>query len=105
MGKFTVKYKASTALLSWPRIFGDFTKQTIQKKTVTNKIQAFFKCDGDCVEEEVPSGKTTHSTAIDPKRMYKFRLVLYDGDVVVYMWENPETTGTKHNHLPLFKTF
>ena len=89
-GEFQVEYKGSTAVLFWPKAAGDFTKQAIQKKLFFwRRKRAISECEGDCVEEEVPLDQTSHITDIEPGRQYGFRLVLYDGDVVVQSLENP----------------
>ena len=88
-GEFQVEYKGSTAVLSWPKPTGDFTKQAIQKKPFFWRgKRAIGLCDGECVEEEVPLDQTSHTTDIQPGTQYGFRLVLYDGDVVVQSLEN-----------------
>ena len=89
-GEFQVVYKGSTAVLSWPKASGDFTKQAVQKKPFSwRRKRAIVLCEGDCVEEEVPINHTSHTTDIEPGRQYGFRLVLYDGDVLVQSLENP----------------
>ena len=89
-GDFQVEYKGSTAVLSWSKASGDFTRQAVQKKPFFwRRKRAIGDCEGDCVEEEVPLDQTSHTTDIEPGRQYGFRLVLYDGDVVVLSLENP----------------
>ena len=91
-GKFKVEYTDKTALLSWPKPTGAFSRQAVQKTPgITKKNQ---QCEGECVEEEVWLNQTSHTTDIEPGRQYGFRLVLYDGDVLVQSLENPEITGS-----------
>ena len=100
-GKFKVEYTDRTALLSWPKPSGDFSRQAVQKTPgITKKNQ---QCEGECVEEEVWLNQTSHTTYIEPGRQYRFRLVLYDGDVLVQSLENPEITGS--NLSPLLSPF
>ena len=87
--EFQVEYKGNNAVLSWPKAAGDFTKQAIQKKPFIWRKRDISLCEGECVEEEVPLDQTSHITDIEPGRQYGFRLVLYDGDVVVQSLENP----------------
>ena len=95
-GRFEIEYEENTAILSWPKPSGDFTKQAIQKKPVQVKSKRSIReCEGDCVEEEVPLDQTTHTTDIEPDKEYEFRLVLYDGDVIVQSLENPVILGVK----------
>ena len=44
------------------------------------------------MEEEVPLNQTSHKTKIEPDQKYEFKLVLYDGDVVVQSLEGPKIT-------------
>ena len=46
------------------------------------------------MEEEVWLNQTSHTTDIEPGRQYRFRLVLYDGDVLVQSLENLEIRGS-----------
>ena len=88
-------------MLSWPKPSGDFTKQAVWKKPAfSRRKRAIGLCKGDCIEEEVPLDQTSHTTDIDPDEEYMFKLVLYDGDVVVQSLENPvilEVTGKSVN--------
>ena len=78
-------------MLSWPKPSGDFTKQAVQKKpAISRRKRAISLCEGDCVEEEVPLDQTSHTTDIDPEKEYEFKLVLYDGDVIVQSLESPK---------------
>ena len=89
-GEFRVEYKDTFAVLSWPVPSGIFTRQTIQKTIIQKKTRREVKkCQGGCVEEEVPLNQTTHITQIEENKEYEFRLVLYDGEVEVQSWENP----------------
>ena len=90
-GKFKVEYTDRTALLSWPKPWGAFSRQAVQKTPGTTKKSQ--QCEGECVEEEVWLNQTSHTTEIEPGRQYGFRLVLYDGDVLVQSLEDPEITG------------
>ena len=45
------------------------------------------------MEEEVPLNKTSHTTEIETGQKYEFKLLLYDGDVVVQSLEGPVTKG------------
>ena len=91
-GKFQVEYNSLKAVLSWPKPSGDFTKQAIWKKPAfRRRKRAISECEGECVEEEVPLGQTTHTTDVDFEKKYEFKLVLYDGDVEVQSIENPVT--------------
>ena len=54
------------------------------------------------MEEEVPLNQTSHTTDIDPNRQYGFRLVLYDGDVVVQSLENPVSKENEGNNILCF---
>ena len=102
-GEFQVEYKGSTAVLSWPRASGDFTKQAVQKKHFFwRRKRAIGLCEGDCVEEEVPLNQTSHTTEIEPGRQYGFRLVLYDGDVVIQRLENPVRKDNEGNNVLVF---
>ena len=90
-GDFTVEYQGNKAMLSWPKPSGIFTRQTIQKQKVQNiKKRVSNGCQGDCVEEEVPLNQTLHITEIEAGKKYEFKLVLYDGDVVVQSLEGPK---------------
>ena len=90
-GEFTVDYRSNTATLSWPKPSGIFTRQAIQKQRVqSRRNRANNGCQGDCVEEEVPLNQTKHITAIEPDQKYEFKLVLYDGDVVVQSLRGPK---------------
>ena len=91
-GKFKVEYTDKTALLSWPKPSGDFSRQAVQKTPGTTKKSQ--QCHGECVEEDMPLSQTSHTTNIEPERQYRFRLVLYDGDVLVQSLEDPEITGS-----------
>ena len=72
----------------------NLTKQAIQKKPLHWKSKpAISKCEGECIEEEVPLNQTSHTTDIETDRQYGFRLVLYNGDVVVQSSEDPFTKG------------
>ena len=110
-GEFTVEYRGNTAMLSWPKPSGIFTRQTIQKQIVQNrKKRANNGCLGDCVEEEVPLNQTSHITDIEPGQKYEFRLVLYDGDVVVQSLGGPkifteDTPGSSSFELILVVIF
>ena len=42
------------------------------------------------MEEEVPLNQTSHITEIVPDQKYEFKLVLYDGDVVVQSLRGPK---------------
>ena len=78
-------------MLSWPKPSGFFTRQTIQKQKVRNrKKRASNGCQGDCVEEEVPLNQTPHTTEIEAGQTYEFKLVLYDGNVVVQSLGGPK---------------
>ena len=89
-GEFSVEYKGTFAVLSWPVPTGVFTRQAIQKKMIQKKIRrAVRECEGGCVEEEVPLNQTTHITQIEENKEYEFRLILYDGEVEVQSLENP----------------
>ena len=91
-GEFTVEYKQASAILSWPALYGYFTRQTIQKRiNKGTSNQAITECDIDFVEEDVPLNQTSHTTNIDPDKTYEFRLLLFDGNVVVQSWEGPVT--------------
>ena len=93
-GNFQVEYKGSTAVLSWPKPSGNFTKQAIWKKpALSRQKRAISECEGGCLEEEVPLDQTSHTTDIDPDKEYEFKLVLYDGNVVVQSLENPVIFG------------
>ena len=50
----------------------------------------------------MPLDQTSHTTDIEPGRQYRFRLVLYDGDVVVQSLENPVRKGNEGNDVPRF---
>ena len=90
-GKFTVEYQDNKAMLSWPKPSGIFTRQTIQKHKIQNRRKrASNGCQGDCVEEEVPLNQTSHITEIETGKEYEFKLVLYDGDVVVQSLRGPK---------------
>ena len=90
-GEFTVDYRGNTATLSWPKPSGIFTRQTIQKQKVqSRKKRAINGCHVECVEEEVPLNQTSHVTKIEPDQNYEFKLVLYDGDVVVQSLRGPK---------------
>ena len=81
-------------MLTWPKPSGDFTKQAIQRKPVTRRRKrAISDCEGACVEEEVPLDQTSHITDIEPDKEYEFKLVLYDGDVIVQSLESPVILG------------
>ena len=88
-GEFTVDYRGNTAILSYPKPSGIFTRQTIQKQKVQSRRKRDIAgCQGDCVEEAVPLNQTSHITVIEPDQKYEFKLVLYDGDVVVQSLES-----------------
>ena len=71
-------------MLSWPKPSGIFTRQTIQKQKVQRRRKrANNGCQGDCEEEEVPLNQTSHITEIEAGKKYEFKLLLYDGEVVV----------------------
>ena len=90
-GEFAVEYQDNKAILSWPKPFGIFTRQTIQKqKSQSRRKRESNVCQGDCVEEEVPLNQTSHITAIEAGQKYEFKLVLYDGEVVVQSLESPK---------------
>ena len=102
-GKFQVEFMRNNAVLSWPKVSGDFTKQAIQKKPfIWRRKRVINYCEGDCVEEEVPLDQTSHTTEIEPGRQYGFRLVLYDGDVLVQSLENPVSKGNEGNKIMRF---
>ena len=89
-GEFTVEFKGTSALLSWPVPDGNFTRQTIQKRIKKERSKrAINECEGDCVEEEVPLNQTSHTTDVDPDKEYEFKLLLYDGNVVVQSLGGP----------------
>ena len=89
-GEFTVNYQSNTATLFWPKPSGIFTRQTIQKQKVQSRRKRTSNdCQGQCVEEEVPLNQTSHITDIEAGQKYEFRLVLYDGDVVVQSMGGP----------------
>ena len=99
-GKFQVEFKRNNAVLSWPKASGDFTKQAIQKKPfIWRRKRAITYCEGDCAEEEVPLDQTSYTTEIEPGRQYRFRLVLYDGDVLVQSLDNPVIKGNEGNKI------
>ena len=102
-GKFQVEFMRNNAVLSWPKASGDFSKQAIQKKPfIWRRKRAISECEGDCVEEEVPLDQTSYTTEIEPGRQYGFRLVLYDGDVLVQSLENPVSKGNEGNNIVRF---
>ena len=41
-------------------------------------------------EKEIPLSQTKHITVIEPDQKYEFKLVLYDGDVVVQSLRGPK---------------
>ena len=89
--EFTVEYQDNKAKLSWPKPSGIFTRQTIQKQKVQNRRKRVSNgCQAECVEEEVLLNQTSHITDIEPGKKYEFKLVLYDGDVVVQSLEGPK---------------
>ena len=99
-GRFEIEYKENTAILSWPKPSGDFNKQAIQKKPVQGKNKRSIReCEADCVEEEVPLDLTSHKADIEPDKKYEFKLVLYDGDVIVQSLENPVILGVKGKNV------
>ena len=89
-GEFTVEYRGTSGLLSWPAPDGFFTRQTIQKRIKKERSRrAISDCEGDCVEEDVPLDQTSHTTDINPHMDYEFKLLLYDGEIVVQSLEDP----------------
>ena len=95
-GEFRVEYKDTFAVLSWPAPTGIFTRQTIQKRIIQKRTRrANTECEGGCAEEEVPLNQTTYITQIEENKEYKFRLVLYDGDVEVQSLENSSEKPVK----------
>ena len=99
-GKFQIEYTRNNAVLFWPKASGDFTKQAIQKKHfIWRRKRAINYCEEDCVEEEVPLDQTSHTTDIEPGRQYGFRLVLYDGDVLVQSLQNPVRKDNEGNNV------
>ena len=102
VGDFTVEYQDNKAMLSWPKPSGIFTRQTIQKQKVQNRRKRTSNvCQGDCVEEQVPLNQTSHITEIEAGQKYEFRLVLYDGDVVVQSLGSPKVLS----RIPTSKHF
>ena len=91
-GEFSVEYKGTFAVLSWPAPTGVFTRQTIQKKIIQKKTRREARKCGGCVEEEVPLNQTTHITQIEENKEYEFRLVLYDGEVEVQSLQKPASS-------------
>ena len=90
-GEFTVEYQENKAMLSWPKPSGIFTRQTIQKQKVQNRRKRVSNgCQTECIEEEVLLNQTSHITDIEPGKKYEFKLVLYDGDVVVQSLKGPK---------------
>ena len=102
-GEFKVEYTASTAKLSWPKPSGIYTRQAIQKwKVSKRRKQAEPECNSlnRCEEEDVPNkNQTTYETTIEPNAQYEFRLVLYDGNVVVQSLESPTTVTPRGKYV------
>ena len=56
-----------------------------------------------CEEEDVPNkNQTTYKTKIEPNTKYEFRLVLYDGNVVVQSLERPTTVTPRGKYFNRF---
>ena len=79
------------AMMSWPKPTGSFTKQVIEKwkyaKREKSEVVSACMIAGNCEENVIPIEQTSHTTDIDPDKVYKFILVLYDGDVKVTQFE------------------
>ena len=102
-GEFKVEYTINTAKLSWPKPSGIYTRQAIQKwKVYKRRKRAVPECDSGnrCEEEDVPNNnQMTYETKIEPNQKYEFRLVLYDGNVVVQSLESPTTVTPRGKYV------
>ena len=100
-GTFEVKYEGGKAVLKWPKPAGDYTRQVIEQWTNNRRKRraAETKCkkNSECTEHEVEKEQTSLTITVEHQD-YTFKLVLYDGDVLVSEFPSkvvPDPTKSK----------
>ena len=85
-GTFEVKYEDGNALLKWPQLSGDYTRQVIEQWTNKNRQRraAETECQKNpaCTEHGLTKDQISFTIPVEHQD-YTFILVLYDGNVPV----------------------
>ena len=85
-GTFEVKYEGGNAVLRWSKPAGDYTRQVIEQRTITNRQrrEAGTECQKDpgCTQHDLPKEQTSVTIPVEHQD-YIFILVLYDGNITM----------------------